>query len=284
MRALPAPRAPARAAHPLAASIHRRTPVPTARLPPTHAAPDERAADADGSVGPSTEDGEGLLGKASAFIESALNFESWAPRSSRVWRLQMPPRGAEAADERDEAWLDSLNARLAAAAAAGQTADVEEEVAVAREEASVLVTASTDDDDLASSLAARLAGGPAPGVEPSSPLDGAELVALTEAKYGRRYDLSIVRRELAGIPIVALNVMWTYQGQRSFGYTADQFEAKLEGVAAFLNAAGSAALVRSFFAEPPRSKRGLPGRPVVGNAVSLRLQVDPAIVSEWLDG
>lgn len=36
---------------------------------------------------------------------------------------------------------------------------------------------------------------------------GLELRSSIQRKYGRMYDLSIVRRQLAGRPIVAMNVM-----------------------------------------------------------------------------
>jgi hypothetical protein len=103
-------------------------------------------------------------------------------------------------------------------------------------------------------------------------------------KYDRPYDLTIVRRNLAGIRVVALNVMWQHVGQKSLSLTPDAYADKCDALASALTAWGCAGAVRSFFGEPPRSKRGLPGRPVVGNAVSLRLDVDPDVVAEWMGG
>ena len=39
--------------------------------------------------------------------------------------------------------------------------------------------------------------------------------------------------------------------------------------------------VRKFLLEPPKSKRGLPSRPVTGNAVSIRLNLEPSVIAEW---
>lgn len=39
--------------------------------------------------------------------------------------------------------------------------------------------------------------------------------------------------------------------------------------------------MRKFLLEAPRSKRGLPSRPVTGNAVSIRLELEPSVVEEW---
>lgn len=40
-------------------------------------------------------------------------------------------------------------------------------------------------------------------------------------------------------------------------------------------------VVRKFLLEPPKSKRGLPSRPVTGNAVSIRLNLEQSIIAEW---
>ena len=38
------------------------------------------------------------------------------------------------------------------------------------------------------------------------------------------------------------------------------------------------ALVREFLLAPPKSKRGLPSRPVTGNAVSIRLELEQSVI------
>ena len=40
-------------------------------------------------------------------------------------------------------------------------------------------------------------------------------------------------------------------------------------------------LVRKTLLEAPKSKRGLPGRPVTGNAVSIRLDLSQSVINEF---
>ena len=45
---------------------------------------------------------------------------------------------------------------------------------------------------------------------------------------------------------------------------------------------GQTEVVRAFFDAPAKSRNGLPGRrPVVGNAISLRLELPAAVIEEW---
>ena len=60
---------------------------------------------------------------------------------------------------------------------------------------------------------------------------------LVFAKYGKQYDLSIVRRQIAGVTIVALNVMWTHLDQRSFPMSEPEFMEKLDTIAEYLRQA-----------------------------------------------
>jgi hypothetical protein len=39
--------------------------------------------------------------------------------------------------------------------------------------------------------------------------------------------------------------------------------------------------VRAFLSSPARSQKGLPPRPVVGTAISIRLDLDDSQVEEW---
>jgi len=57
---------------------------------------------------------------------------------------------------------------------------------------------------------------------------------LVYAKYGKTYDLSIVRRQQFGVNIVALNVMWTHLDQRSFPMSEPEFMDKLDTIAEYL--------------------------------------------------
>lgn len=63
---------------------------------------------------------------------------------------------------------------------------------------------------------------------------GQVLRDLVFAKYGKQYDLSIVRRQIAGQTIVALNVMWTHLDQRSFPMSEPEFMEKLDTIAEYL--------------------------------------------------
>ena len=54
------------------------------------------------------------------------------------------------------------------------------------------------------------------------------------AKYGKTYDLSIVRRQIAGMNIVALNVMWTHLDQQSFPMSEEEYMDKLDTIAEYL--------------------------------------------------
>jgi hypothetical protein len=276
----------------------RRVPPPPAATfgerPLSPSPDDEGAASAASAAEEPT-----LAAKAASFAASIFDFEAWAPKSSRVWRLQVPPKGFEAEqaarDAADAAFLDGLNARLGGPGGAAARADARATMSASEDEAEesggeeeVEEERCTSDAALAASLAARLAAADAPALSPSSspsrpepPLTGGELAAGVLAKYGLPYDLTLVRRNLAGIRVVALNVMWAYVGQRS-AISAEAYADKCDALAAALSAWGCAAAVRAFLAEPPKSKRGLPGRPVVGNAVSLRLDVDPDVVGEWL--
>lgn len=89
---------------------------------------------------------------------------------------------------------------------------------------------------------------------------------------------------MAGKTIVALNVMWTHLDQRSFPMTEEQFMDKLDTIAEYLRAWKQDEVVRTFLLEPPKSKRGLPSRPVTGNAVSIRLNLEPSVIAEWFGG
>ncbi len=63
---------------------------------------------------------------------------------------------------------------------------------------------------------------------------GQVLRDLVYAKYGKTYDLSIVRRQQFGINIIALTVMWTHLDQRSFPMSEPEFMDKLDTIAEYL--------------------------------------------------
>jgi hypothetical protein len=66
---------------------------------------------------------------------------------------------------------------------------------------------------------------------------GSVLRERIEAKYGKTYDLSIVRREIPGKTLVALNVMWTHLAQQSFPMSEEEYMDKLDTLALYLKCA-----------------------------------------------
>ena len=141
------------------------------------------------------------------------------------------------------------------------------------------------DEDVASALSARIgqvaagAAGPSGGDE--EVLDGRALRELVLLKYGKQHDLAFVRRDIPGKTIISLNIYHAHVGQRSFPMAAEEFEDKVDGVAALLSAWGQAGRVAAFLREPVAPRRGLPSRPIVGNAVSITLELPDNLVDEW---
>ncbi|GFR40741.1 hypothetical protein Agub_g1351, partial [Astrephomene gubernaculifera] len=117
--------------------------------------------------------------------------------------------------------------------------------------------------------------------EMRQPLTGAELRELIYTKYGKTYDVSFVRRDIPGKTFVCLNIMWSHLEQRSFKLTEQQYMEKLDGVAYLLGALGQTNVVRAFLREKARSQKGLPARPVVGTAVSIRFDLEQGVIEEW---
>jgi hypothetical protein len=71
--------------------------------------------------------------------------------------------------------------------------------------------------------------------------------------------------------------------QRSFQQTMSeaQYMEKLDGVATLVNLLGQTDKVRAFLKAPAKSQKGLPARPVVGTAVSIRFDLPDAVIQEW---
>ncbi|KAI8475283.1 MAG: hypothetical protein J3K34DRAFT_456374 [Monoraphidium minutum] len=107
--------------------------------------------------------------------------------------------------------------------------------------------------------------------------DGAALLALVQAKYGRSYDFSLVQRQYMGKTFVALNVMWKYREQASWSYSEEQFDARLNYIASAIVAWGAVTTVQTGLAATKE-------RPRVGKAVSIFLDVPPERATEWLAG
>eukprot|EP00877_Chromochloris_zofingiensis_P008017 jgi/Chrzof1/3469/Cz12g26210.t1 len=153
----------------------------------------------------------------------------------------------------------------------------------------LLVGASAGDDQASSSnqnsdfttafsaeLAARQAAEAAAAEKTAAAsFDGQALLALLRQKYGRSYDVSLVQRTYMGKLFVALNIMWKYMEQKSFGYTEDEYMQRLNYIASALVAWGAVTAVQ-------RQVVATKERPRVGKAVSIMLTVPEELVREWL--
>lgn len=84
---------------------------------------------------------------------------------------------------------------------------------------------------------------------------------------------------------VALNLYAQTLGQKSFPYTEEVYIEKLDAVALMLSAWQQADYVRTWFRQPAAPRGGLPSRPRVDTAVTLRLNNSPtwdaAAAEEW---
>ncbi|GAX81528.1 hypothetical protein CEUSTIGMA_g8956.t1 [Chlamydomonas eustigma] len=243
----------------------------------------------------------------SNFFRNITDFESWAPRSSRFWRLrQYDYESSTQSDEEDEAIAD-LQARLRRA----------QEATSRRGDVQVSATSSATsspkdgipepeafsaakDDELASALSRRIKEisseddsasdthmdvGPlqedSGEVIPEVPLTAEELRLLIFQKYGKSHDMSLVRRDIPGKTFVSLNVMWSHLEQRSFKLTPEQYVEKLDSICYLLNAINQAEVVRATLKQPAKSVNGMPSRPVVGTAISIKLTVTELTIEQW---
>ncbi|KAF0934549.1 hypothetical protein E2562_025644 [Oryza meyeriana var. granulata] len=108
---------------------------------------------------------------------------------------------------------------------------------------------------------------------------GADLAALIRSKYGRSYDVTLIKKEFMGRSLLAMNVMWKYREQRSFPLTEEEYLMRLDDVAASLRCWGAVAHVRSSLAK-------LKDRPRIGKAVSIFIDMPTddsgARSNEWI--
>jgi len=196
------------------------------------------------------------------------DFESWAPRSARAWRLREVPnevavksaQEAEAAEE--AAYISAL---------VGAKEAEEGDAAVAAGGALVDYTSlSRFQLTMQAALEGMEAG--------ADVLTGATLAEMCFGKYGKYHDMSIKHVTMNKGKTrrwVALNLYVGYVGQRTFPYNEEEYIEKLDSIAMMLNAWDQVEYTRAFFAEPPIPRRGLPSRPRVDTAVSLRLNASP---------
>lgn len=110
-----------------------------------------------------------------------------------------------------------------------------------------------------------------------SKFNGADLAALIRSKYGRSYDVQLIKKEFMGRNLLAMNVMWKYREQRSFPLTEEEYILRLDDVANNLKCWGAVSHIRNSLA---KSKE----RPRIGKAVSIFIDMDEsgARSNEWI--
>lgn len=250
-------------------------------------------------------------------FKDLFDFAKWAPRSSQAWRLGQKnskttsDKGvSNAAGSMTEEDVNVLNQRLFQSRSMdgdersyGSDGDDDksnddDRTRMARSSRDdALETPSSrqpsfmgsTDEEFADALNARITEvAHANGIEnmaeegdESGQLTGTRLLDLIYAKYGKKHDMSFVKRDIPGKTIVSLNIYHAYLGQKSFPMTQEEFEDKLEGVAFYLEVWGQVDRVVGFLQEPITPRRGLPSRPIVGNAVSIQLDLSREQIEEW---
>nr|XP_043624007.1 uncharacterized protein LOC122595658 [Erigeron canadensis] len=114
------------------------------------------------------------------------------------------------------------------------------------------------------------------GVDDSA-FSGIDLATLIRKKYGRSYDVQLIKKEFMGKNLLAMNVMWKYMEQRSFPLTEEEYLLRLDDVANTLKCWGAVSHIRS-------SLEKLKERPRIGKAVSIFIDMDESggRTNEWI--
>ncbi|KAL9229916.1 hypothetical protein vseg_005330 [Gypsophila vaccaria] len=114
------------------------------------------------------------------------------------------------------------------------------------------------------------------GVDDSK-FNGLDLATLIRNKYGRSYDVQLIKKEFMGKNLLAMNVMWKYREQRSFPLTEEEYILRLDDVANSLKCWGAVSHIRN-------SLEKLKERPRIGKAVSIFIDMDEygARSNEWI--
>ncbi|OAY26402.1 uncharacterized protein LOC110604192 [Manihot esculenta] len=110
-----------------------------------------------------------------------------------------------------------------------------------------------------------------------SAFSGIDLATLIRNKYGRSYDVQLIKKEFMGRNLLALNVMWRYMEQRSFPLTEEEYLLRLDDVANTLKCWGAVSHIRN-------SLLKLKERPRIGKAVSIFIDMDESggRAREWI--
>ncbi|GJZ50485.1 notch 1 intracellular domain like protein isoform 1 [Tanacetum coccineum] len=82
------------------------------------------------------------------------------------------------------------------------------------------------------------------GVDDSA-FSGIDLATLIRKKYGRSYDVQLIKKEFMGKNFLAMNVMWKYMEQRSFPLTEEEYLLRLDDVANTLKCWGAVSHIRN---------------------------------------
>ncbi|KAM7270454.1 hypothetical protein ACFE04_029668 [Oxalis oulophora] len=110
-----------------------------------------------------------------------------------------------------------------------------------------------------------------------SSFNGTDLATLIRNKYGRSYDVQLIKKEFMGKSLLALNVMWKYMEQRSFPLTEEEYILRLDDVANTLKCWGAVSHIRN-------SIQISKGRPRIGKAISIFIDMDESggRANEWI--
>lgn len=110
-----------------------------------------------------------------------------------------------------------------------------------------------------------------------SSFSGVDLATLIRKKYGRSYDVQLIKKEFMGRNLLAMNVMWKYVEQRSFPLTEEEYLLRLDDVANTLKCWGAVSHIRN-------SLEKLKERPRIGKAVSIFIDMDESggRANEWI--
>lgn len=106
---------------------------------------------------------------------------------------------------------------------------------------------------------------------------GTDLATLIRKRYGRSYDVQLIKKEFMGKNLLALNVMWKYMEQRSFPLSEEEYLLRLDDVANTLRCWGAVSHVRN-------SLEKVKERPRIGKAVSIFIDMDETggRSNEWI--
>ncbi|CAK9215592.1 unnamed protein product [Sphagnum jensenii] len=107
---------------------------------------------------------------------------------------------------------------------------------------------------------------------------GKDLAVLIRKKYGRSYDVQLIKKDFMGRQLLAMNVMWKYREQRSFPLTEEEYLLRLDSVASTLKGWGAVSYVRSTLAKTKE-------RPRIGKAVSIFIDINESggRAKEWIN-